>query len=665
MNDNEKTIWKNSLFRKYPNGIESLSTPSSFPEFRGSGQSSTSQIIQTEETDTNNEINEMENKIKKINKRKRYNENFKNIEELHNIYETKCTAESPFSTPLRLQTNSKKEALTKNDFCRRSGVEDSTEALNSEVEDTRVSKCSKDTDTQENFKDTDTEKTKNKKEKRKSQLKSSLPSMKDSKKENFAKKETEGFSEEDKKKDNISFIYYILYIWIDGLYYLIMFLYNLLNDTVYNFSYKITKQYFGSESDFDKEVNLDLNIDLSNKAIVSNIEKSFSNDDSDSNKKENNFVNEEKIVNDSNILTKIIISILIFPIAIIMTYNWFYLLCYYDENSVQCIDENSNCKNKLVSFMCCRPAHDSQRLSITWGTDIKVNLFLDCLIAPLAIIDQLLLGSRYHLMNPLKSRDDYSDEKYILPYTVPTLLLFLYQVFFSMGLSLRIIQKFIVAFFSLIILYNSSLFSSIDAIVNNKLNNASTWIITTILFLYFFSNLFQLMFFDILDYCTEIIKTQPISGVVFFILMIIFCAFLRFIVVFFSLKISILLVILYIWFHSIFGIWWYKIEKKYDGVSVTESIGDKLTNMNIFINKDFGYLKGNDECKDSTILIKIIKFIALALLNNMFIYFFIGLIVKNMEACNSMYSSNIYLGTLFCLGFLLFLCIMKVIFYTT
>ena len=123
-----------------------------------------------------------------------------------------------------------------------------------------------------------------------------------------------------------------------------------------------------------------------------------------------------------------------------------------------------------------------------------------------------------------------------------------------------------------------------------------------------------------------------------------------------------LILIIYVWFHSLFGIFWYKITKGDEQLPV--SIGDKLIDMNFFINADISFLKNNTDCKESNILIKIFKFCVNALLNNFFVLFFILLLTINIGSCYDIESVNIQIGTIYFLNFLIILCVLKMLFFS-
>jgi hypothetical protein len=618
MNNNEKTIWKNSSFSMSSDTKENMMN----------------QDNRLDSLPTSNELQQIEEKMVAFHKRKRYKENFKNIEELQNIYDVK---ETPIILDNKPNKKQKKKSLTWNDFL----------------------KCNKKKETMDNPK----EKQQNKKEKsEKSEKKETKEKKKE--KEQFKSNIKEGLTGNSGFDEFLSVSYNIFEYWyyiIDLFYYALMFFYNSFKDTIYNFNYKLIKQY----STFGSSKNVEVSFDLSNKTIAKGIDEEVSGKNNKKNETNTpEYINEDVIKNDTNILTEIIISILIFPISILMTYNWFYLICYYDEFSVQCLEKNDSCANKL-SFICCRPADDSQRIPITWGTDRIVNLFVDCIIAPLAIIDQYLLGTTANVLNPLKSYEGYEDPKYTLPYTYPSLLFMIYQTFLAMGLSTRILQKFLMALLSFFILYHMSFFSSIHSIIHNDTYNIPFIICGVILFIYFIWNLGQLMILDIGYFCRDAFKESPTPYIfiaAFF--MEIICFFTRIIVFFFSLKISVLITLLYLWAHSLFGIWWYKIEKTSGTQKIPESFEDKLINMNIFINKDLEFFKKNKDCKDPNILIKLIKYFTLALANNMFVYFFIFLLLFNFDLCRKMESTNVQVCTMYLLTFLFTLCIFKIIFFT-
>ena len=591
MDDIKETLWKNSLFSDYKES----------------------------NVEIDRETDDITEKMKKFNKRKRYKENFKNIEELQNIYDVKDN----------FTESKKKKKIEKENF----------------TESKKKKKIEK-----ENFKEKK-EKTKNK----------------------------EGFSsglESLKKPDNSSdndFMTYI-YNWvsylIDNCYFYTMYIYVIFNYSIYNFCYNLTKQYSNTDIDSNNSDNI-LNLDVSNKALVDDISSEFgpgkkspkNNDDEKQN------YNETQIENDATILSDIIISIIIFPLLVIMTYNWFYLICYYDENSTECIDKE--CPENNIKFICCRPAHDFFRTPLTWGTEFMVNFFLDFLLVPLSIMDKLILGTKVNFFNPIDAykKEDYA--KYDLAFTLPCLIFTIDNFLKSINLPSKILQKFVMGILSFFILYKMSIFSSINSVINNE-NSFPLILCYIIAGLYFvytslrfiFMDLRDIFFGDPLNDKEPLVKSPgPVILVLSVLLACIIYFFSRLIIFLLSLKISFLILIIYFWFHSLFGIFWYKITKGDQKLPIT--FEDKLIDMNMFINSDINFLKKNTDCKESNILMNIFKFIIYSLLNNFFVIFFISLLLANMSSCYNIESTNIQFGTIYFLFFLIVLCLLKIFFFTS
>lgn len=571
------------------------------------------------------ETDDITEKMKKFNKRKRYKENFKNIEELRNIYDVKEN----------FKESKKKKKIEKENF--------------TETDEKKEIKEKKETDEKK-------DKTKNK-----------------VKREGFSSG-LESPKKPEKSSDNDFMTY--LYVWISYLiencYFYTMYIYVIFNYSIYNFCYNLTKQYSYNDINSGNSGKI-LNLDVSNKGLVDDIssefgpgKKSSENDDADY---ENQNYNETQIENDATILSEIIISIIIFPILVIMTYNWFYLICYYDENSSECIDKE--CPENNIKFICCRPAHDFFRTPLTWGTEYMVNFFLDFLLVPLSIIDKLILGTKVNFFNPIDAykKEEYS--KYDLAFTLPCLIFLIDNFLKSINLPSKILQKFVMGILSFFILYKMSLFSSINSVIKNENSFPLIlcYIIAGIYFVYtsvrfLFMDLRDIFFGDPTNGKDPLVKSPgPVILVLSILLACIIYFFSRLIIFLLSLKISFLILIIYFWFHSLFGIFWYKITKGDDKIPIT--FEDKLMDMNMFINSDINFLKKNTECKESNVLMNIFKFIIYSLLNNFFVIFFISLLSINITSCYNIESINIQLGTIYFLSFLIILCLFKIFFFTS
>ena len=569
------------------------------------------------------DVLKIENKIKKINKRKRSKENFKNMEELQNIYESKNEDEQSIEDTKKREKRKKepvKEPLMSDFF-----------------------KCSKPEETIHNNKES----------------METNPII-----EGYGGNEYKKSIEPPvKPKDDGSAKYYFLYIKFiaDWIQYIIFFLYFFFIYTIYNFSYKITKQY---SSDGENNDVLDLlkeSSDFSNKAIVDNIKSNSSKDDD----KKTSTINEKNLESDATVLTNIIISIAIFPLLTIMTYNWFYLTCYYNEDSDTCKGVNE--KKDPDTYIFCRPTNDNARTPITWGKEAIVNFLLDFLIAPLALIDQFFLGTNINIFNLVKAYNDVDYKSTDSFFTIPNFMFFMEKQLKTIQLPSKIIQKFLMALISFFILYGVSFFSS----VKSSVNISTISIIFIILFFHFCRTLVQYFVVDLKKlFLGSPDATPPIEStfkgsnpiIRFFSMLLsgILIFFLRFVIGFFSLTISFIISVIFLWFHSLFGLAYY--ETKVGGEPV--SFGNKFTDINNFINQDIAFLKVNEDCKDSNILIKLIKFFIRTLNGNFFVLFFILLLIINLSECSKFNSLNIQLGTYYILSILILFCIIKILFLT-
>lgn len=588
------TIWKKNVFSSDTDNIENNKHP---------------------------DILEMENKLKKINKRKKSNENFKNIEELQNIYESKEEKDKNIEKDEKYKKYNKKKEKKRE-------LENKEESLKESLTND-IFKCSK---PENNDKETIKEGFNGK-------------NYNDSKKKPVEPKDS-GNSD--------YFFLYMKYLSDITLYY-IFYPYDTFIKSIYNFNYKIVKQY-SSQGD-----NNNINLDFSNKGIIDNINSEFSEkkkSKTTKNKIENSPNYKKKFEKDASILTDIIISIIIFPLLYIITYNWFYLICYYNKDSDICTN-----KREEDDFIKCRPANDSIRTPITFSKSEELgyyfNFFFSYLITPLAFIDKILMGET---INPLNIINEYNEEKYILydsSFTIPNFLFFTEKMLKTVNLPSRTLHKIIVTTICYYILYNASFFSSIKE--SSNINTANLFICMIILGFHYFRTIFQ--------YCLEI-KERTIDNPNFPLtaISILICCFLcilvvffRFVIGFFSLTLSYIIVIVFLWYHSLFGIYHYKLSINSDFISYL----DTFKNIDTFINKDIEYLKMNEDCKDTNILIKIFKYLIRTFSGNILNIFFIILLFQNLYKTYIINSLNIQFGTQIILLLIIIISFIKMFFFTS
>ena len=95
--------------------------------------------------------------------------------------------------------------------------------------------------------------------------------------------------------------------------------------------------------------------------------------------------------NDAQVIHDIIALTFSFPICIFITYNWFFLLAYKSKY---------NCQNTDPPVTMCRPANDSVRMKLNFDSiadeNVKefLNLFFDFSVKPLDLFDQIVFGDK-------------------------------------------------------------------------------------------------------------------------------------------------------------------------------------------------------------------------------------------------------------------------------
>jgi hypothetical protein len=464
----DKTVWKNKLFRQDKEPMSSKRDEVQHPD-----------------------VVNIQQKIKKINKRKKYVENFNNIQPLKNVYEEPAPSqENNISEPIEKKPFSDMFKCSKDAMSNKEGMQD-------EKQD------EKQDETKENFK--------------------------------------EGFGIQDVSYEFYNFI-------------------------------------FGIPNTFEK--------------IISNgcytFTKTFSNLDGGK-------PNENNMRNDAKILRQIIYVSLSFPICIFVTYNWIYLLAYYDKTD-GCPDDSNSQKNEDGELLC-RPANDSKRLEISFAKlgefSSGVNFMFDFAIMPLWVFDKLILGDKY------------------LPTLFPVI-------------PWRIITKFIILFYSLIMVYGMNLFGSI----NNALRGTPSivgYYSGTIIIGYFIYKMYM-------DFLTPDVKATDMKidaflkfipqGLFYYVFLFFYYVF-RLIIAVWSINVSSIIVVIYFWVHSLFGMAIY-------GGGLGE-MGKQMENVDEFINKDLLSFKEDDkECVKPSIVKRIIRLLAEFLYDNIYLVFYILVMGTNI-----------------------------------
>jgi hypothetical protein len=217
----------------------------------------------------------------------------------------------------------------------------------------------------------------------------------------------------------------------------------------------------------------------------------------------------------------------------------------------------------------------------------------DFAIMPLWVFDKLILGDKY------------------LPTLFPVI-------------PWRIITKFIILFYSLIMVYGMNLFGSI----NNALRGTPSivgYYSGTIIIGYFIYKMYM-------DFLTPDVKATDMKidaflkfipqGLFYYVFLFFYYVF-RLIIAVWSINVSSIIVVIYFWVHSLFGMAIY-------GGGLGE-MGKQMENVDEFINKDLLSFKEDDkECVKPSIVKRIIRLLAEFLYDNIYLVFYILVMGTNI-----------------------------------
>ena len=317
----------------------------------------------------------------------------------------------------------------------------------------------------------------------------------------------------------------------------------------------------------------------------------------------------ENIQADSIVLQTIVYYSISYFISMWVAYNWFFLLAYIDEKAPGFKEEEKE------NF---RPASNKNRMKIPpelveSNNNLKImyDFILEFVTVPIWVFDMILLG-------------DFPFPKLfsIIPY--------------------RIISKFLLLIFSFVMVYSVSLSGSIGDILFGKIT-----IITLILniscslvILYKFITSFYANFEIDKDKAISKASTQDVSvltrtlsGV--FILFLYYV--IRFVIALFSINISIILIILFFWFHSMFGMCFYSGDTKFYRVDML------VKKLDDYINEDLSQFTNNDEeCINPSVLEKIINFFVKFLYKNLYWFtYFLVLVASILLSITGFTSSRL------------------------
>lgn len=507
-NNIKKTIWKNKIFS---NDISSNS----------------------KKIHENMDILKIEQKLKKINKRKKYKENFKNIETFDNIYEQK--EEENEETNISTNSEPLKCASSFND----------EEDLSNETE------MVDDDDDYENIEG----------------FKEGASNKKRRKKRKKGKKGKKEVNEKTMFDGVISIIETLFNIYKYGIF-LFFYLYN-------QFDSFLTKLSDGIV-DFSSEKN----------------------------------TTEEK-KSDGNILKSIFYYTLSLPICIFVTYNWFFLISYADDTP-GC--EKNNYGLGADGKPLCRPNNDEKRFKISFD-DVGyyknvLDFFFGYAILPLFYVDKLVFGDAKlpYYFSLIKSKN--IQQTILLFFSFPILFLF---GKFSLGIfaSTTILTSYILDLINEFIPFKDT-----DEVSKN----------TNLMLKEVFGN-----------------KFGTFLAIGYFIIYWV----IKLIIAVFSISFSTILISLFMFTHSIFGIFLYG----------KDSISEKFIKIDDFIKTDLkNFMSDADDCRKD-FWKTLGRFMVDVFYKNKYSIFYICILIYNAFLTTKINSTNLkwIIGFLICIpGFVSF-----------
>jgi hypothetical protein len=279
---------------------------------------------------------------------------------------------------------------------------------------------------------------------------------------------------------------------------------------------------------------------------------------------------QNKIDNDIQIIKDFIKNVIMFPVAVLMTYNWIYLIMYKNTNA--CAPGSTD---------ECRPARDEIRVKIDFSflekyslnipseEDTKVNAsqvidyFFDMCIKPLYYLDALLLG------------DNFLPKIFAFPF-IPR------------------------------IIYNIGLFLFLYILLSIPGGNNIFGLLNSVIIIIHFIRTFA-------SYSRSTMKLANGSAILFVLSTLgIFCS--RAIIAYYSIQVSILLCTFYLVLHSFLGIIMYSMK----GISIFSI----FRYIDAFISEDTKY-KEKVHYKEMSPIIKLIFDLFSKISNNKYSFIFL------------------------------------------
>lgn len=297
-----------------------------------------------------------------------------------------------------------------------------------------------------------------------------------------------------------------------------------------------------------------------------------------------------RVKKDASILKDFIYQLVAFVIAIWVAMNWFFIMIFKTGGVEKCGNTDDGTGR-------CYFANDENRFKINFdGSGKMQSLFeflFDFCITPAWTFDRYVMG------------DNYGKKLFThIPW--------------------KIISYFILFVLSFILVYAYDFFSSIKDTIEGKISSLNTFATITIVILLFNKTIVK-AFFEKMTGGAENIATMvmknmsPLTWI--FIQLVYFVVLMG--IAFFSINISVIILVLFVWLLSLFAIPYYK------GIG---DIGITLRNMYKYMSEDFG--NEEEKYEDKGILRVLMRMFARGIHDNMYAIGFIMLMIYNLLKMN-------------------------------
>jgi hypothetical protein len=269
---------------------------------------------------------------------------------------------------------------------------------------------------------------------------------------------------------------------------------------------------------------------------------------------------------DKETLSTIIYMSIIFPLCIWFSYNWYYLIIYREEDK-------------------SRPNDDDKRYKIDFGVPVLNELF-------------------QYVLFPVKSFDKYMFSDNGLPDLIKN------------HNNMHIFYKFITVIFSVFLVYYIGI-SGDPKSITNGVPKEMYYAITVLTLFYFCVTVIP----KITEYFLQfggVLVTGPIVGSFVFICMI----FIMLSICALSIPFAVVLFILFMWIHSLFGIFIYKNDS---------TISQIFRNINIHMKQSFIELDDKDpSIHEPNLMRRFMKSTSKFLNENMYMFIYLCILIANM-----------------------------------